>query len=106
MTIATNTAGAGANPSPHAASAAMAPGAGPPAGTMSGDMSIGITGNTTGAGGPPSTPPGSPFRLALPERQPLLSKTGWTLLVALVLAVGIGVPLMSLVVPETSSFHL
>ncbi|RKP59106.1 urea ABC transporter permease subunit UrtC [Pararobbsia silviterrae] len=50
--------------------------------------------------------PGGPFRLALPERQPLLGKAGWSLLIAIVLVVGIGVPLLSLAVPESSPLHL
>ena len=53
-----------------------------------------------------SANPNAPFRLALPERQPLLGKTGWSLLIAIVLVVGIGVPLLSLVVPEASPMHL
>jgi urea transport system permease protein len=105
MTIATNTAGTGANPPVHPASASPA-GAGTGTGHASASPTTADTGTTRAAGEIASTPPGTPFRLALPERQPLLTKTGWTLLVALVLAVGIGVPLMSLVVPETSSFHL
>src|SRR5580698_9993295 len=89
MTIATSTAGS--------ADGAASAGAGPhpprhPA--------------TPGSPGGPGPAAGAPFMLALPERQPLLGKTGWTVLVALVLAIGIGVPLMSLVVPETSAFHL
>lgn len=58
------------------------------------------------ASGAHGATPGMPFRLALPERQPLLGKAGWSLLIAIVLVVGIGVPLLSLVVPETSPMHL
>ena len=44
--------------------------------------------------------------LSLPERRPLMSRPAWTALVALVLAVGCGVPIAALVLPESSAFHL
>ena len=46
------------------------------------------------------------FTLGLPERPALLSKPAWGALVVLVLVVGIGVPVASLVLPETSALHL
>ncbi len=87
-------ASASATSVPAASVSANAAAGTPPAATVAGALSHAGTASA------------APFRLALPERQPLLGKTGWTLLVALVLAIGIGVPLMSLVVPETSALHL
>ena len=46
------------------------------------------------------------FALGLPPRPALLSKPAWLALLVLILVVGIGAPLASLVVPETSAFHL
>ncbi|OVZ65595.1 urea ABC transporter permease subunit UrtC [Pigmentiphaga sp. NML030171] len=44
--------------------------------------------------------------LGLPPRPALLSRNAWLALLALSIAVGIGVPVGALVVPETSAFHL
>ncbi|KAG8148801.1 urea ABC transporter permease subunit UrtC [Burkholderia catarinensis] len=46
------------------------------------------------------------FALGLPPRAALLSRRAWFALLALCLAIGIGVPLTALVVPESSAFHL
>ncbi|KVL34564.1 urea ABC transporter permease subunit UrtC [Burkholderia territorii] len=46
------------------------------------------------------------FALGLPPRPALLSRRAWLALVALCLAIGIGVPLAALVAPEASAFHL
>ncbi|KVE24275.1 urea ABC transporter permease subunit UrtC [Burkholderia singularis] len=55
----------------------------------------------------PITPPSAPrFTLDLPTRAALLPRRAWLALVALCVAVGIGVPLAALVVPESSAFHL
>jgi len=48
----------------------------------------------------------APFRLAVPERQPLFSRTVWAALVALTLVVAIGVPVCALVIPEGHPLHL
>ncbi|WP_144158686.1 urea ABC transporter permease subunit UrtC [Paraburkholderia sp. BCC1885] len=59
-----------------------------------------------------STPPGSGraaqsgFALGLPPRPALLSRPAWIALIALIIAIGLGVPLSALVLPETSAFHL
>ncbi|CAN0618835.1 urea transport system permease protein [Burkholderia multivorans] len=46
------------------------------------------------------------FALGLPPRPALLSRRAWRALVALCVAIGIGVPLAALVVPESSALHL
>ncbi|MBP0591422.1 urea ABC transporter permease subunit UrtC [Paraburkholderia sp. LEh10] len=46
------------------------------------------------------------FALGLPPRPALLSRRAWQLLVALIIAVGLGVPFTALVLPQTSAFHL
>lgn len=46
------------------------------------------------------------FALGLPARPPLLSRGAWLALIALVIAMGVGVPLCALVLPESSAFHL
>ena len=48
----------------------------------------------------------SGFALGLPPRPALLSRRAWQALIALILVIGIGVPLSALVLPETSTFHL
>lgn len=54
-----------------------------------------------------SASPAAPrFALGLPPRPALLSRRAWLALVALCIAVGIGVPLAALVAPESSAFHL
>lgn len=54
-----------------------------------------------------SASPAAPrFVLGLPPRPALLSRRAWLALVALCIAVGIGVPLAALVAPESSAFHL
>ncbi|MGF6600048.1 urea transport system permease protein [Paraburkholderia sp. GAS448] len=46
------------------------------------------------------------FALGLPPRPALLSKRAWQALIALIIAIGLGVPFTALVLPETSAFHL
>ena len=46
------------------------------------------------------------FALGLPPRRALLPRPAWAALFALVLAIGIGVPFASLVLPASSPFHL
>ncbi|HWT37955.1 MAG TPA: urea ABC transporter permease subunit UrtC [Paraburkholderia sp.] len=46
------------------------------------------------------------FALGLPPRPALLSRRAWQCLIALILAVGLGVPFTALVLPETSALHL
>ena len=46
------------------------------------------------------------FALGLPPRAALLPRNGWLALIALVIAMGIVVPVGALVLPETSAFHL
>ncbi|WP_434664679.1 urea ABC transporter permease subunit UrtC [Paraburkholderia sp. A3BS-1L] len=46
------------------------------------------------------------FALGLPARPPLLSRHAWLALIALIVAVGLGVPFSALVLPESSAFHL
>ncbi|WP_114808944.1 urea ABC transporter permease subunit UrtC [Paraburkholderia kururiensis] len=46
------------------------------------------------------------FALGLPPRPALLSRGAWLALIALILVVGIGVPVSALVIPETSALHL
>ena len=46
------------------------------------------------------------FALGLPPRRALLSRPAWAALLALVIAIGIGVPFASLVLPASSAFHL
>ncbi|AGK46447.1 MULTISPECIES: urea ABC transporter permease subunit UrtC [Burkholderia] len=54
-----------------------------------------------------SAAPASPrFALGLPPRPALLSRRAWLALVALCIAVGVGVPLAALAAPESSAFHL
>jgi urea transport system permease protein len=48
----------------------------------------------------------SGFALGLPPRPALLSRPAWLALIALIIAIGLGVPFSSLVLPETSAFHL
>ena len=61
---------------------------------------------------PPGTAPGtgrstqSGFALGLPPRPALLTRPAWLALIALIIAIGLGVPLSALVLPETSAFHL
>ncbi|MCS6474643.1 urea ABC transporter permease subunit UrtC, partial [Burkholderia thailandensis] len=45
------------------------------------------------------------FALGLPPRPALLSRRAWLALVALCIAIGVGVPLAALVAPESSAFH-
>ncbi|AUT60202.1 urea ABC transporter permease subunit UrtC [Paraburkholderia terrae] len=46
------------------------------------------------------------FALGLPPRPALLSRRAWQFLIALIIAIGLGVPFTALVLPETSAFHL
>ncbi|MEJ8794946.1 urea ABC transporter permease subunit UrtC [Trinickia caryophylli] len=55
---------------------------------------------------PPGTAAVSGFALGLAPRRALLSHRAWALLLALVAAIGLGVPFASLVLPESSAFHL
>lgn len=50
--------------------------------------------------------PSSSFGLQVPERESILSKRAFIALLALTLCVVIGVPILSLVVPETSIFYM
>ncbi|SIT51710.1 putative branched-chain amino acid permease protein (ABC superfamily, membrane) [Paraburkholderia piptadeniae] len=46
------------------------------------------------------------FAPGLPPRPALLSRHAWQLLIALIVAIALGVPFSALVLPETSAFHL
>jgi urea transport system permease protein len=46
------------------------------------------------------------FALGLPPRPALLPRRAWLALIALILAIGVGVPLTALVLPESSALHL
>ena len=48
----------------------------------------------------------SGFALGLPPRPALLSRPAWIALIALIIAIGLGVPFSALVLPETSALHL
>jgi urea transport system permease protein len=48
----------------------------------------------------------SGFALGLPPRRSLLPRPAWAALVALIVAVGVGVPFAALVLPQSSAFHL
>jgi urea transport system permease protein len=63
---------------------------------------------TSGSGTPPDTGRAtqSGFALGLPPRPALLTRPAWIALIALIIAIGLGVPLSALVLPETSAFHL
>ncbi|RZS86407.1 amino acid/amide ABC transporter membrane protein 2 (HAAT family) [Pigmentiphaga kullae] len=61
---------------------------------------------STMPGIPPAARQDTARALGLPPRPALLSRNAWLALLALSLAVGIGVPVGALVVPETSAFHL
>ncbi len=50
--------------------------------------------------------PSSSFSLSIPERESILSKRAYITLAALTLCVLIGVPIFSLLVPETSMFYM
>ena len=50
--------------------------------------------------------PSSNFSLLVPERESILSKRSYIALAALTLCVLIGVPIFSLLVPETSMFYM
>lgn len=50
--------------------------------------------------------PQSSFTLNIPEREPILSKHAYIVLIALALCVLIGVPILSLLVPDTSVFYM
>jgi len=50
--------------------------------------------------------PSSSFSLAIPERETILSKRAYIALAALTLCVLIGVPVFSLLVPQTSMFYM
>jgi urea transport system permease protein len=50
--------------------------------------------------------PSSSFSLAIPERESILSKRAYIAFAALTLCVLIGVPIFSLLVPETSMFYM
>jgi urea transport system permease protein len=63
---------------------------------------------STGSGAPLGTGRAaqSGFALGLPPRPALLSRPAWVALIALIIAIGLGVPISALVLPETSAFHL
>jgi urea transport system permease protein len=63
---------------------------------------------TSGSGAPQGAERAvqSGFALGLPPRPALLSRPAWIALVALIIAIGLGVPFSALVLPETSAFHL
>jgi urea transport system permease protein len=63
---------------------------------------------SSGSGAPPGTERAaqSGFALGLPPRPALLSRPAWIALIALIIAIGLGVPFSALVLPETSAFHL
>ncbi|MFC0397821.1 urea ABC transporter permease subunit UrtC [Paraburkholderia rhizosphaerae] len=46
------------------------------------------------------------FALGLPARPALLSRRAWQALIALIIVIGLGVPFSTLVLPDTSAFHL
>ncbi|CAG4907280.1 urea ABC transporter permease subunit UrtC [Paraburkholderia saeva] len=48
----------------------------------------------------------SGFALGLPPRPALLSRRAWQALIALIIAIGLGVPFTALVLPESNAFHL
>ncbi|GAB6846240.1 urea ABC transporter permease subunit UrtC [Paraburkholderia kururiensis] len=70
----------------------------------SGTAGTGLATATAGAGAQRALQQG--FALGLPPRPALLSRGAWLALIALILAVGIGVPVSALVIPETSALHL
>lgn len=53
-----------------------------------------------------SNSPVTPFRLAVPERQPLFTRQAWAMLAILTLVVAVGVPVCALLVPEGHPLHL
>ncbi|MDO8889637.1 MAG: urea ABC transporter permease subunit UrtC [Hydrogenophaga sp.] len=53
-----------------------------------------------------STPPNVPAAVSLPQPGPLLTRTGWSAFVVALLVVCAVAPLLNLVVPEGSPFHL
>jgi len=63
---------------------------------------------SSGSGAPHGTERAtqSGFALGLPPRPALLSRPAWIALIALIIAIGLGVPFSALVLPETSAFHL
>ncbi|WP_118183220.1 urea ABC transporter permease subunit UrtC [Paraburkholderia phosphatilytica] len=61
---------------------------------------------TQGALPPSSRGAQEGFALGLPPRPALLSRGAWLALIALIVAVGLGVPFSALVLPESSTFHL
>ena len=63
-----------------------------------------VTSSGTAPGTGRSTQSG--FALGLPPRPALLTRPAWIALIALIIAIGLGVPLSALVLPETSAFHL
>jgi urea transport system permease protein len=59
-----------------------------------------------GAPAPQGMPEREAFALGLPPRPPLLTRGAWLALIALIVAIGVGVPLAALVLPQSSAFHL
>ncbi len=53
-----------------------------------------------------SKSPATPFRLSVPERQPLFTRRGWSALALLTVVVAVGVPVCALLVPEGHPLHL
>ncbi|AJY41627.1 urea ABC transporter permease subunit UrtC [Burkholderia humptydooensis] len=69
--------------------------------------SLSVARSASSAASATSAAPASPrFALGLPPRPALLSRRAWLALVALCIAVGVGVPLAALAAPESSAFHL
>lgn len=54
----------------------------------------------------PTLPKGGREEDLLPKRQPLLTKAGWTAFLVALIAVCALAPVLNLVVPETSAFHM
>ncbi|MDP3347981.1 MAG: urea ABC transporter permease subunit UrtC [Hydrogenophaga sp.] len=53
-----------------------------------------------------STPPNVPAAVSLPQPGPLLTRTGWSAFVVALLVVCAVAPLLNLLIPEGSAFHL
>jgi len=82
---------------PQPGSSATAGGAPTPTSTPEKDKSF--------SGGPGGLPQRGRERL-LPQRAPLLTKTGWTAFLVALIAVCAIAPVLNLAVPETSAFHM
>ncbi|PTB20667.1 urea ABC transporter permease subunit UrtC [Trinickia symbiotica] len=65
-----------------------------------------LAGHTIAEASVAGDPTLSGFALGLPPRRALLPRPAWAALVALIVAVGVGVPFAALVLPQSSAFHL